>query len=192
MSDTMKTATRTSPQGLKDKVTEASNEVRQKAGDAFEASANAARDAVGDIAGAAKNVASHAADRLGDQVSAQQTAGADYIGRFAGNVRGAARAFEQDAPFAARGINMAANYVDDAAEKIRTGTFSDLVDGATSFARRQPAAFLGLTVLAGFALVRFLKASSNETQSDTMSDPRMSNQRMPNHRMPNSRTSADY
>ena len=34
-------------------------------------------------------------------------------------------------------------------------------DGMTSFARRQPAAFLGLSVLAGFAVVRFLKASGS-------------------------------
>jgi hypothetical protein len=77
----------------------------------------------------------------------------------------AARAFESDVPFAARGINSAADYVEDAAEKIRNGSFRDLLDGATDFAKRQPAAFLGVSVLAGFAAVRFLKASGADSPS---------------------------
>ena len=79
-------------------------------------------------------------------------------------------AFESDAPFAARGINSAADYVEDAAEKIRNGTFRDLLDGANDFAKRQPAAFLGLSVLAGFAAVRFLKTSGNPTSSSERRD----------------------
>jgi hypothetical protein len=102
---------------------------------------------------------------LQDQAREQQRSGADFVGRFACNIRDAARAFENDVPFAARGINSAAEYVDEAAEKIRNGSFRDLVDGATDFAKRQPAAFLGLSVLAGFAAVRFLKASGSESSS---------------------------
>jgi hypothetical protein len=80
-------------------------------------------------------------------------------------------------PFAARGINSAAEYVDEAAEKIRNGSFRDLVDGATDFAKRQPAAFLGLSVLAGFAAVRFLKASgSRSSSSEGSSNPGSSSQ----------------
>jgi hypothetical protein len=62
-------------------------------------------------------------------------------------------------------MNSAAEYVDEAAEKIRNGSFRDLLDGATDFAKRQPAAFLGLSVLAGFAAVRFLKASGSQSSS---------------------------
>jgi hypothetical protein len=40
-----------------------------------------------------------------------------------------------------------------------------LIDGATDFARRQPAAFLGLSVLAGFSVIRFLKASGGQTST---------------------------
>jgi hypothetical protein len=116
-------------------------------------------------ADAAKGVASGAADRFQDQVKERQRSGADFVKRFAGNIRDAARAFESDAPFAARGINSAAEYVEDAAEKIRNGSFRDLVDGATDFAKRQPAAFLGISVLAGFAAIRFLKASGGQPAS---------------------------
>jgi gas vesicle protein len=159
-----------SSKNLKDQVADAGAEVKQRAGDAFRASTDAARDKVKEAADAAKDVASGTVDQFKDQAREQQRSGADFIERFAGNVREAARAFENDAPFAARGINSAAEYVEDAAEKIRNGSFRDLVDGATDFARRQPAAFLGMSVLAGFAAVRFLKASGGQSSSSQRSN----------------------
>lgn len=152
-------------QNLKDQVADAGAEMKQRAGDAFRATADVARDKFKEAADAAKEAASGTADHLQDQARQQQRTGADFIERFAGNIREASRAFESDAPFAARGINSAAEYVQDAAEKIRNGGFRDLVDGATDFAKRQPAAFLGLSVLAGFAAVRFLKASGGPSSS---------------------------
>jgi len=159
-----------SSQNLRDQVADAGAEVKQRAGEAFRASTDAARDKVKEAADAAKDVASGTVDQFKDQAREQQRSGADFIERFAGNVREAARAFEHDAPFAARGINSAAEYVEDAAEKIRNGGFRDLVDGATDFARRQPAAFLGISVLAGFAAVRFLKASGGQSSSSQRSN----------------------
>ena len=150
-----------SSQKLKDQVADAGADLKQRAGDALKASTEVAED----NADAAKDVTSGAADRFQDQVKEQQRSGADFVERFAGNIRDAARAFESDAPFAARGINSAAEYVEDAAEKIRNGSFRDLVDGATDFAKRQPAAFLGISVLAGFAAIRFLKASGGQPSS---------------------------
>jgi gas vesicle protein len=154
-----------SSQNLKDQVADAGAEIKQRAGDVLRASTETARDKFKEAADAAKEAAAGAADRFQDQTREQQRSGADFVGRFAGNIRDAARAFENDVPFAARGINSAAEYVDDAAEKIRNGSFRDLVDGATDFAKRQPAAFLGLSVLAGFAAVRFLKASGSTSSS---------------------------
>jgi hypothetical protein len=148
-----------SSQDLSDQVAEAGAELKQRAGDALKTSADVAQDKLKEAANAAKEVASGAADRVQDQVHEQQRSGAEFIERFATNIRDAARAFESDAPFAARSINSAAEYVEDAAGKIRNGSFRDLVDGATDFAKRQPAAFLGISVLAGFAAIRFLKAS---------------------------------
>jgi len=154
-----------SSQDLKDQVADAGAEIKQRAGDVLRASTDTAREKFKEAADAAKDAAAGAADRFQDQTREQQRSGADFVGRFAGNIRDAARAFENDVPFAARGINSAAEYVDEAAEKIRNGSFRDLVDGATDFAKRQPAAFLGLSVLAGFAAVRFLKASGSESSS---------------------------
>ena len=154
-----------SSQNLKDQVADAGAEVKQRADDALRATSDVARDKFKEAADAAKDVASETVDQLEGKAREQQRSGADFIERFAGNVREAARAFESEAPFAARGINSAAEYVEDAADKIRNESFRDLVDGATDFAKRQPAAFLGISVLAGFAAFRFLKASGGQTAS---------------------------
>ena len=156
-----------STQNLKDKVADAGAEINQRAGDAMRASADIARDKFKDVADAAKDVASGTAEKLEEQAREKQRSGADLIERLAGNIREASRAFENDAPFASRSINSAAEYVDEAADKIRNGSIRDVIDGATDFAKRQPAAFLGLSVLAGFAAVRFLKASGSQTSTST-------------------------
>ena len=157
-------------QSLKDQASDASAEMKQRAGDAFEGIRRMSRET-----NSRKRLTpprtwrQGAADRLQDQASEQQRTGADFVGRLAGNIRDAARAFENNAPFAARSINSAAEYVDGAADKFRNGSIRDLVDGASDFAKRQPAAFLGLSVLAGFAAVRFLRASGSHTSSSQSS-----------------------
>ncbi|MCP3401998.1 MULTISPECIES: hypothetical protein [unclassified Bradyrhizobium] len=155
---------------IKEQISDAGAEVKQRAGDAFRASADAARDKFGEAADAAKEVAEGTVDQIQSQAREQQRSGADFIERLAGNIRDAGRAFEADVPFAARGIDSAADYVADAAQKIRDGSFKDLVEGATDFAKRQPAAFLGISVLAGFAAVRFLKASGGQSSSAAQRD----------------------
>jgi len=160
----------TSSQSLKGEIADAGAEISQRARDALRASKDVARDKFKEASGAAAEVAEGASDHFRDKAQEQQRSGADIIDRLAGNIRQAAHAFENDAPFAARGINSSADYVEDAAEKIRNGTFRDLVDGASDFAKRQPAAFLGLSVLAGFAAVRFFRASEKPSVPSQQED----------------------
>ena len=160
----------TSPENLKDQIADAGADIKQRAADALRTSTDTARDKFQEATEAAKNIASDAADKLQDQAREQQRTSADFVDKFSGNIREAARAFEKDIPFAARGINSVADYVEDAAEKIRQGSFRDLVDNATDFAKRRPAAFLGITALAGFAAVRFFKASGQSSTSTHTSD----------------------
>jgi len=148
-----------SSQNIKEQVRGAGADIKQRASEALQATSDTAQEAYQGATEAAKDLASEAKDKIEDQARQQQQTGAEYVNKFAGNIREAARAFEEDAPFAARGINSVAEYVEEAAEKIRQGSFRDLVDNATDFARQRPGAFLGITVLAGFAAVRFLKAS---------------------------------
>ncbi|MCK1358149.1 hypothetical protein [Bradyrhizobium sp. 199] len=155
---------------IKEQIGDAGAEMKQRAGDAFRASADLARDKFGEAADAAKGVADGTVDQIQSQAREQQRSGADFVERLADNIREAGRAFESDVPFAARGIDSAADYVEDAAQKIRDGSFRDILEGATDFAKRQPAAFLGLSVLAGFAAVRFLKASGGPSSSPGQRD----------------------
>lgn len=165
--NSMESQSRHSSESLKDQLSGAGADVKQRADEALRATADVAKDKLREATEAAKGVASETADHLQDKAREQQRSGANFVDRFAGNIREAARAFDDDAPFAARGITSAADYVEGAAEKIRNGSFRDLVDGATDFAKRQPAAFLGLSVLAGFTAIRFLKASKDTSASQT-------------------------
>jgi FAD/FMN-containing dehydrogenase len=153
-------------QTFKDQIADAGQEAKLRAGEAFRASADPARERFWEAADAASDAASEAADKFQEQTRRQQHAGADFVDRFAKNIREASRAFEGDSPFTARSIDSAADYVEEAADKIRDGTLGDIVAGARDFARRQPTAFLGLSVLAGFAVIRLLKASDEDRSTE--------------------------
>ena len=115
-----------------------------------------------DFVDSAKDVASQATDKLKQAVDGQKSASADYVGSLAGTIRRAAKEFDSDLPIAGTYIRKAAAQVEGMADSIKTGNFNDLVRGAQSFARRQPTAFLGMAVLAGFGVVRFLKSSATD------------------------------
>jgi hypothetical protein len=151
---------------IADQALSASREIKDKAVDVATASAESIKGQASELAGAAKEVASQATDKFKQAVEGQKTAGADYVGSLAGTIRRAASEFDDDLPIAGNYIRKAASQVENVADKLRTGNFNDLVQGAQSFARRQPTAFLGLAVLAGFGVVRFLKSSADNAESD--------------------------
>jgi hypothetical protein len=137
---------------------EAGREYKDKAADLAGTSAEKLKDQASELGNAAKDMAGQAADKVKDAVSDRKNAGADYVGSLAETIRRAGREFDTDLPIAGKYIRKAASQVDNVADSIRTGD-------TQSFARRQPAAFLGITALAGFAAVRFLKSSSDTSSS---------------------------
>ena len=148
----------------------AGRDLKEKASDLAGSSAETLKAQASGFADAAKDVASQATDKLKETVSERKGAGADYVGSLADTIRRAAREFDTDLPIAGSYMRKAASQVENVSDSIRTGEFRDVVRNAQDFARRQPTAFLGLAALAGFAVVRFLKSSS-----DTSSDPSSSN-----------------
>jgi hypothetical protein len=138
--------------GLKDKAVEMAG-----------SSSEAIKDRASDFADAAGEVASKATGKLKQTVDGQKNAGAEYVGSVADMMRRAAREFDSELPIAGTYIRRAASQVEMVSDSIRNGNFNDLISGAQSFARRQPTAFLGMAVLAGFGLVRFLKSSADAT-----------------------------
>jgi hypothetical protein len=160
----------TSQKNLADQALSAGREIKDKAIGLVGASSDTIKDQASDFVDSAKDVASQATEKLRQAVDAQKSAGADYVGSLAGTIRRAAKEFDGDLPIAGTYIRKAASQVEGIADTIKTGNFNDLVKGAQSFARRQPTAFLGMAVLAGFGVVRFLKSSAADADRSVSRD----------------------
>ena len=150
----------TAAKSVSDQALSAGRDLKDKAIDLAGSSSDAIKDHASEFVDAAKDVASQTTDKLKQTVDGQKNAGAEYVGSLADTIRRAAREFDGDLPIAGTYIRKAASQVEGVADTIRSGNFNDLVRGAQSFARRQPTAFLGMAVLAGFGVVRFLKSSA--------------------------------
>jgi len=166
------TSSARSPESLKsfsEQAVSAGRDLKDKASDLAGASAETLKNQVSGVVDAAKDMASQATDKLKDTVSERKGAGADYVGSLADTIRRAAKEFDNDLPIAGSYMRKAASQVEGVSDSIRTGDLNDVVRNAQDFARRQPTAFLGLAALAGFAVVRFLKSSSDNARSSSNS-----------------------
>ena len=149
-----------------DKAVAVGRDIQKTAVDLANSSTDALKEHASQLVDAAKGIASDAGTRLQAKVAERQGAGADYVNTLADSMRRAAHEFDAEVPLAGTYIRKAADQVDNAAAAWRSGNLNDLVQGAQSFAKNQPTAFLGLAVLAGFGVVRFLKSSSANTSSE--------------------------
>jgi ElaB/YqjD/DUF883 family membrane-anchored ribosome-binding protein len=159
-----------SPESLKsfsEQAVSAGQDLKDKASDLAGTSADILKSQVSGVVDAAKDMASQATDKLKDTVTERKGAGADYVGSLADTIRRAAKEFDTDLPIAGSYMRKAASQVEGVSDSIRSGDFNDVVRNAQDFARRQPTAFLGLAALAGFAVVRFLKSSSDNKHSSS-------------------------
>jgi hypothetical protein len=154
----------TSAKTVTDQAFSVGRDLKDKAIGVAGSSSDAIKDRASEFVDAAKDVASQATDKLKQTVDGQKNAGAEYVGSLADTIRRAALEFDGDLPIAGTYIRKAAAQVEGVADTIRTGNFNGLVRDAQSFARRQPTAFLGMAVLAGFGVVRFLKSSAETSQ----------------------------
>ena len=94
-------------------------------------------------------------------IGEQQQAAASGLGEFAGVLRRAARdGSGADSPVA-RIAESAADNLQRFSDSLRERDLDGLLRDAESFARRQPALFIGAAALVGFLAVRFLKASDS-------------------------------
>jgi len=150
-----------------DQIAAAGKDIKEKAAGFAGSSADAIKDHASEAADAAREVGSNAADRFKEEVEDKREAGARYVSSIAEAMRRAAHEFDDDLPVAGKFLRAGAEQVENASERLKKGDFGDLLQGARDFARRQPTAFLGLAVLAGFGAVRFMKSSADSgTESD--------------------------
>ena len=143
------------------KVSELAGEFKKQASGLAEDVTRQVTEQASQLSENAKGAISGASDKLRSAVEEQKNAGADFVSGFAGAIRRAAGEFDSQIPQAGDYIRRAAEQIDGASDAIRQRDLGELLQGVKDFARRQPTAFLGATVLAGFAVVRFLKSSGS-------------------------------
>ena len=148
-----------STKSLADQALLAGQDLTEKAKDLAGNSADALKAHASDFADAAKDVSSQANDKLKSAVNERKSSELSMPGTLADTMRRAAREFDTDLPIAGTYIRKAAEQVDGVSEGIRNGNLT-IWCAAPNLLRRQPSAFLGIAVLAGFGVVRFLKSSA--------------------------------
>lgn len=116
-----------------------------------------------------EEIASMAKDKAEGFAQEQKEAGASGIDSVARAVNKAADELEDTAPDLARHARDAASQVHAFSDRLREKSIGGMVDDLSGYARREPAAFFGVAVVAGFALSRFLGA---RTEREPYSDRR--------------------
>ncbi len=102
---------------------------------------------------------------IDDKAAAGRDAGASAIHDIAASARDVADSLEERQPDLARYARRAADSAEELSEAIRTRSVGDLLRDVDGFARREPVAFFGAALVAGFALTRFLGASGQGARS---------------------------
>src|SRR5258708_3374567 len=119
----------TAAKTVTDQAVSAGRGLKDKAIDMAGSSSEAIKGHASDFVDAAKDVASHATDKLKQTVDGQKSAGAEYVGSLADTIRRAAREFDSDLPIAGTYIRKAASRVEGAAEPTRPASFNELGGG---------------------------------------------------------------
>ncbi|WP_052402013.1 hypothetical protein [Muricoccus aerilatus] len=105
-------------------------------------------------------VADAARERVEDLAEQGKAAGAERARGLADAVRHVADDLEGTSPEIARHVRAAAESVEGVSAALRDRSVGELVNEVGDFARRQPGAFFGAALVAGFAISRFAKSSA--------------------------------
>jgi hypothetical protein len=127
-------------------------------GDAASAFRQQASQAADEAKGVAASIAEQARARLNEIVEQQKTAGAEKIAGVAKAAHSAAGDLDKTNPRLGRLVRTAADNVDRIAEDVRSRDLGDVLATLADFGRRQPVAFFGGAVVAGFLVARFFKS----------------------------------
>ncbi len=116
-----------------------------------------------DLGNDARRFADEARQGARQAVDSHRETGAAAVDSVAKAVRTAADQLDKDSPEIARYTREAATMAENVSEAIRTRSIGDVIRGADDFARREPVAFFGAALVAGFAVARFLSSSSRHS-----------------------------
>lgn len=103
--------------------------------------------------------------KLKDAAESQKHAGAEKVMGVARAIRNAAGNIEQDSPEMARYVRSAASSIESFTRDFDDRSVDDLGQAVIDMARRSPGLFFAGSMLAGFALFRFLNAAQGGASS---------------------------
>ena len=144
---------------LTKKARELGRDLKDQASNLTESATAAVKTQASSMTESAREMASDAGEKMKAAVADQKNAGADYVGNVAEMVRRASYEFDGQLPQAGHYIRKTAAQMHIVSDALRTRDIPALVGEVQDFARKQPAAFFGAAVLAGFAAVRFFKSA---------------------------------
>ena len=115
----------------------------------------------------ARNIANDTKETAQSMLDEQQKAAASGLGDFAGALRKVAREMGdgRQAPMS-RMVESAADGLERFSGSLRQKDLNGLMRDVEGFARRQPVAFFGAALAAGFLAMRFLKSSDPRSPRD--------------------------
>ena len=121
------------------------------------------RGAADEAGSQARGFAERAKDRVGAEVDSRKDQVADRVEGFSDRLHQSADDLREDEAWLSRILDSGASQLDDFAGVLRQRDLPSLARSVESFARRQPALFLGLSVTAGFLVSRFLRGGSQSS-----------------------------
>lgn len=128
--------------------------------------AGSAKDKAAELGQEARGMADEAKQQMRAAAEQQKEQGATRLSGFAGALRTASDDLgRQGQDFAATYMQQAADGLERVSDAMRHQDLDQLVAHVEDFARRQPIAFLGGAVLAGFGLARVMKSSAERRRT---------------------------
>lgn len=101
-------------------------------------------------------------------VEGQKAGVADQLETLAGSVTKSGQQFRGQQDWIAEAIERGATELSTLATSLRESDLSEILGNVQTFARRQPALFIGATFAAGFALARFGKIVAADVSTDDL------------------------
>ncbi|WP_161600814.1 hypothetical protein [Teichococcus oryzae] len=144
-------------------------DVKQAARDLQAEGSRVAQDVAEEVKTAGRDVADAARSKAESMAEQGKEAGAQQGEGLAQAARRIADDLQERSPEIAQHVRSAADSIESMAQSLRQRSVGDLIQEMNGFAQRQPAAFFGVAMLAGFAAVRFAKSSSSMSGYSGMS-----------------------
>lgn len=131
------------------------------------ASAGHDEGAMGSLKEGARSLGDQAKERASRYVEGGKTTVTEHLDTFAQAIRAASDELrDKDQTMAAQLVRQAAGGLESLSRSIGGTSLQDMVTSVRSFGRSNPTAFIGVSVLAGLALGRFVRASSPGRRDD--------------------------